>query len=90
MKSIEWIEFFQDGDNQLSMTRLLCFMAFWPSAYVIVKEHNSDTLWPFLGAFVGGYVGGKFSDMMGKRGPPGTPDVNINHSDNINIPGSNS
>lgn len=59
-------EFFEDDAGILSMTRLLCFMAFVPATYVVCIDPNSETLGWYLGAFVGGYVGGKFADRKGE------------------------
>lgn len=60
-----WREFFEDNDGGLSMSRLLCFLSFWPSAYVVVVAtpvERSTILGLFLGAYAITYVGGKGID----------------------------
>jgi hypothetical protein len=69
-----WIEFFEGEKNRLSMSRLLCFMAFFPSAYVVCATKTDDALGWFLGAYVLGYVGGKTADAM--RGGNGKKKAN--------------
>lgn len=68
-----FIEFFQADHGELSMTRLLCFLAFWPSSYKLILLDSKDVpdalMW-YLGAFVAGYVGGKFADKK--------PDAQLN------------
>lgn len=59
---IPWIEFFQDDGRSLSMTRLLCFMSFFPASYVIVVSKSPETLAYYLGAYTGAYIGGRFAD----------------------------
>ncbi len=50
------------------MTRLLCFMSFFPSSYVVLKDASESTLSWYLGAYVLGYVGGKGADAYrGKK-----------------------
>ena len=44
------------------MSRLLCFMSFFPATYVLILVQSTEALGIYLGAFVGGYVGGKFGD----------------------------
>jgi len=50
------------------MTRLLCFLAFWPSSYAMILAAGTDqaerVLPYYLGAFVLGYVGGKGVDGL--------------------------
>lgn len=62
---------FLEGDNQrLSMTRLLCFLSFFPASYVVIvnaKEMNiSEILGIYLTAYVLGYIGGKTADAFSK------------------------
>lgn len=80
-----WHEFFEAGGGRLSMSRLLCFLAFWPAAWVVVAKPSADTLGWFLGAFVLGYVGGKSADAVftGGKGKDRAPDVA--NTDNPNI-----
>jgi hypothetical protein len=62
-----FIEFFEDEDNQLSMSRLLCFMSFFPATLVVILTLSVDALGWYLGAFVVGYVGGKGADAISSR-----------------------
>lgn len=55
------IEFFKDEKGRLSMSRLLCFLSFWPASVVLIRINSSDALGWFLGAYVAGYVGGKIT-----------------------------
>lgn len=60
-----WIEFFEDGDtgrSMLSMSRLLTFLAFWPSSWVVIKNPTEGIFAIYLGAFALLYVGGKWGD----------------------------
>ena len=59
--------FFSDKKGNLSMSRLLCFLAFFPASYVVIETKNSDTLGWYLGAYVAGYVGGKFGEMRSNQ-----------------------
>jgi len=61
-------EFFEGDDHVLSMTRLLCFLSFFPSSYVVVYTKSDAALGWYLGSFVLGYVGGKGCDAF-KRPP---------------------
>lgn len=62
-------EFFEGDNGCLSMTRLLCFMSFFPSSYVVIKcvdNMNIDmVLGVYIGGYVLGYVGSKISDVWG-------------------------
>ena len=55
-------EFFQDDRGHGSMSRLLCFLAFFPASYVVIVAASADALAWYLGAFVAGYVGGKITE----------------------------
>jgi hypothetical protein len=59
-----WIEFFEGTENRLSMSRLLCFGAFFPASYVVIATLSDEALGWYLGTFVLGYVGGKASDAF--------------------------
>ena len=61
------IEFFQGEDTILSMTRLLCFMSWFPATYVVVRSENENILGWYLGSYVLGFVGGKASDCIKSR-----------------------
>ena len=59
-KVMRLIELFEGGkENRLSMSRLLMFMSFWPSSWVLVTNPTETMLGLYLGAFIGGYVGGQ-------------------------------
>ena len=60
--------FFMDGKNGFSMSRLLCFMSFFPASYELIRLNSSDALGWYLGAYALGYVGGKFGEAMKKDG----------------------
>lgn len=57
---------FEGDDGRLSMTRLLCFLSFGPSSYVVVATQSENALGWYLGAYVLGYVGGKTTDIFMK------------------------
>ena len=59
-----WVELFESDNGGLSMTRLLCFMSFFPASYVVVIDKGEGTLGWYLGAYVLGYVGGKGADAL--------------------------
>lgn len=60
------LEFVQDDKGQLSMSRLLCFLSFFPASYVVIITQDSDALGWYLGAYALGYIGGKFGDALSK------------------------
>lgn len=62
-----WIEFFEGDNTRLSMSRLLCFMSFFPASYVVVANGGEGALGWYLGAYVLGYVGGKVADVSTRR-----------------------
>ena len=57
------IEFFRDDKGQMSMTRLLCFLSFWPASYVVMATKLPEALGWYLGAYVLGYIANKGADM---------------------------
>lgn len=65
------LEFFEAEDGRLSMTRLLCFLSFWPSSYAVVmaalKGDAEGVLGWYIGGYVLGYVGGKGADAFVTR-----------------------
>lgn len=61
------IEFFEDDQHLLSMTRLLCFLSWFPATYVVVRSENENILGWYLGSYVLGFVGGKASECMRPR-----------------------
>lgn len=62
------VGFFTDEKGNKSMSRLLCFLAFWPASYVVVKTLTSDTLGWYLSAYAAAYVGGKVGDALRPKG----------------------
>lgn len=67
MKTISPItDFFKDGKHMFSMSRLLCFLAFFPASYIVITNPNSPNLGLYLGAYAASYVAGKVADNMGK------------------------
>lgn len=67
MNWMRWVEFFEGEKNRLSMTRLLCFLSFFPASWVVIQDAGADTLGWYVGAYVLGYVGGKLSDKIGGK-----------------------
>lgn len=62
------IEFFEDDNSRLSMTRLTMFMSFFPASYIVILNQNDNALSWYLGAYVLGYIGGKSADAYRVRG----------------------
>ena len=61
------IEFFEGENDLLSMTRLLCFLSWFPATYVLVRSESENILGWYLGSYVLGFVGGKASDCIKTR-----------------------
>jgi hypothetical protein len=61
-----WHEFFEGDTGRMSMTRLLCFLSFFPASVVVLATRNAETLGWYLGAFALSYVGGKTADIFTK------------------------
>lgn len=90
-----WVEFFEDEYQRLSMSRLLMFLSFFPSSYVVKMQADKpdvhEVLMYYIGGYVLGYVGGKGVDMFTRRAeikansmqPP--PNVTINQPDKVNV-----
>lgn len=57
-----WIEFFEGDNMRLSMTRLTIFLSFWPASWVLIKSSTETLYGLYLGAYVVGYLGGKWAD----------------------------
>lgn len=68
MKLNDMVEFFEDDKQRLSMSRLLCFLSFFPASFVVIYTQSSDALGWYIGGYVIGYIGGKGVDMMQNRG----------------------
>lgn len=61
-------EFFEDKDGRRSMTRLLMFLSFFFTSYVVYKcadKPNIDEVlsW-YISGYVLGYIGGKGADVL--------------------------
>lgn len=84
--------FFEGEEGRPSMTRLLCFMAFFPASKSL-NEHFSEVVYgAYLTAFVVQYVGGKWADVMAKPRPapiipvpPAATTINVNPADSGNV-----
>lgn len=50
-------EFFEGDGGGLSMTRLLCFLSFFPAAWVTVGIGNENALAIFVGTYALSYLG---------------------------------
>lgn len=57
--------FFTDGKESPSMSRLLCFLSFFPATYELIRINSENAMGWYLGAYVLGYVGGKLSEGRG-------------------------
>lgn len=80
------MEFFEGENGQLSMTRLLCFLSFFPASYVVVVNTSESILGWYLGAYVLSYIGGKGADVLMKpKMPSEPPNVTINQPDKVNV-----
>jgi hypothetical protein len=92
-----FVEFFEAENQRLSMTRLLCFLSFFPSSYVVIFHATEGILGWYIGGYVLGYVGGKAADTFTSMaqikadGPPANvvvPDaknVNVKADGNVNV-----
>lgn len=83
-------EFFEGEDRRLSMTRLLCFLSWFPASIVVIgtigKSSIEGVLGWYLGAYVLGYVGGKAADVFMKpKLPQEATQVTINQPDKVNM-----
>ncbi len=63
----KFTEFFKSDKGNFSMTRLLCFMSWFPSSWVLIKTQNENMFIAYLGIFVAGYAGGKWADVIEKN-----------------------
>lgn len=57
-------EFFEDDAMRLSMTRLLCFLSFFPSTYLTMVLKTETALAMYMSTFALAYLGGKGIDLM--------------------------
>ena len=67
------IEFFEDKNGKLSFTRLMIFLAYFPSSYILIGKYHDSSLdisfySAYLGGFVVGFIGGKVAEgISGKE-----------------------
>jgi len=59
-------EFFEDESGALSMTRLLCFLSFFPASWVTIRIQNENALAIYVGTYALSYLGGKGLDAVKK------------------------
>lgn len=50
-------EFFQGDNGGYSMTRLLCFLSFFPSTVMAYQLHSENALLIYVGVFAMSYLG---------------------------------
>lgn len=62
-------EFFEGEGSVLSMSRLLCFMSFFPASWVTVKLENENALTIYVATYALSYLGSKGLDVMNKIKP---------------------
>lgn len=62
-----WIEFFEDDNSRLSITRLSTFLAFFPASWIVIKLCTEMALGIYISAFVVQYGGGKALDVWMKK-----------------------
>lgn len=60
------VQFFEANNGRLSMSRLLCFLSFFPATQLVMSINTAEALGYYLGAYVLSYVGGKLSDKTFK------------------------
>jgi hypothetical protein len=73
-------EFFEGEDSVLSMTRLLCFLSFFPASWVTIKIQNENALAIYVGTYALSYLGGKGLDAV-KRMKSTTITNNVEKAD---------
>lgn len=61
------VEFFEDSDGHLSMSRLLSFMSFFPASSVLAVIHTEVALGIYLTAYAAQYVTSKRADALMKK-----------------------
>lgn len=71
-----WIEFFEGPPSgELSMSRLLVFLAFLIAAPITWRIGTTEALGTFLGAFVIQYAAGKTADVFMSKKNVDNPDA---------------
>ena len=60
-------EILEDDASKLSLSRLLSFLSFWPSSWVLLRMPTEGMLGIYLTAYGVAYLGGKGIDVMVSR-----------------------
>jgi hypothetical protein len=84
-----WVNFFEGPDGELSLTRLLSFMAFWPAAWVAVTVDDNNKV-TCIGLILTAYVvqsgvntlGAALSKPKTQKDPT---NVTINQPEKVNV-----
>lgn len=79
------IEVLESEDGRLSMTRLLCFLSFFPCSYVLLYNQTETLFGFYIGTYAASYLGGKISDTFGK---PKTPSLHVDNVEAVNVKSS--
>lgn len=61
-----WRQFFEGEKNQLSITRLLCFLSFFPATVMATRLNTENALTIYVGCYALSYLGGKMTDVAMK------------------------
>ena len=61
------LEILEDDASKLSLSRLLSFLSFWPSSWVLLRMPTEGMLGIYLTAYGVAYLGGKGIDVMVSR-----------------------
>lgn len=61
------LELLEDDASKLSLSRLLSFLSFWPSSWVLLRMPTEGMLGIYLTAYGVAYLGGKGIDVMVSR-----------------------
>lgn len=59
-----WRQLFEGEGSNLSMTRLLCFMSFFPATYMALTLMTENALTIYVGCYALAYLGGKVGDAI--------------------------
>jgi len=71
-------QFFEGDAGGLSMTRLLCFLSFFPASWVTVKLCNENALAIFVGTYALSY--------LGKEGIAAVKDIKASIKETTDVP----
>lgn len=64
MQWSDFRQFFEGENGALSMTRLLCFLSFFPATWIAVKLGTENAMTIYVGCYAMAYLGGKVGDAM--------------------------